>query len=312
MEYNTYVSKTCPDRDHVQSMHFVSGYGTGTRLIARTVWTQTRHCRLPSSPAVSRQGRHGYYEEAEVREVLQGDGLVLYYQPILDLRTNRVVGVEALIRWLHPTKGLLVPALFLPAFEEQGLLKELDRTVLWMALHQAALWETSGQPLKVAVNVTAPSLQDEGFVEDVVMLLKCTSISATSIIIEVTEQSPMSDMVMTRHVLMELRKLGFHIALDDFGSGYSQIMHLQQFPADILKVDCSVVAGIGNNVKAETILRALLALGRELDLVVTAEGVEQPSQLAWLQAADCPRAQGMLLGKPTPPELLMTAVGAGR
>ncbi len=240
--------------------------------------------------------------EAELRQILQAGKLTLYYQPILDLTTRQLFGVEALVRWPHPTRGLLSPGSFLPMAEEAGLLKELDAWVLEAALTQAAAWHTDGYPLAVTVNLSAPSLQQANLVEQIVALLTTTGVPAEYLVVELTEQTALHDLPLIYQVLTELQALGVRIALDDFGTGYASLSHLRELPVDILKVEHAFAAGIGHNLKDEAVLRAVLTLGVGLEMMVVAEGVEEEAQLVWLREAGCRHIQGYLIGRPMPPE----------
>jgi diguanylate cyclase (GGDEF)-like protein/PAS domain S-box-containing protein len=242
--------------------------------------------------------------EAELRQTLQAGKLTLYYQPILDLTTRQLFGVEALVRWPHPTRGLLTPGSFLPLAEEAGLLKDLDAWVLEAALTQAATWHAAGYPLAVTVNLSAPSLQQANLVEQIVELLAATSVPAKYLVVELTEQTALHDLPLIYEVLTELQALGVRIALDDFGTGYASLSHLRELPVDILKVEHAFAAGIGHNLKDEAVLRAVLTLGAGLEMMVVAEGVEAEAQLTWLREAGCQHIQGYLIGRPMPPEQL--------
>jgi EAL domain-containing protein (putative c-di-GMP-specific phosphodiesterase class I) len=236
--------------------------------------------------------------ENDLRSVLEHDGLMLYYQPILNLRTNQVVIVEALVRWQHPEQGMLAPGVFLPLAEELRLLERLDRQVLRKALQQAAIWEAAGYTLTVSVNISAPTLQSPDLVEDVALLIRETGVSPARVILEVTEHSALRDLSTSQQSLAGLRALGPQVALDDFGTGYASLTHLKQLPVDILKLDRAFAAGIGHDAKDEAVIRTLLELGRGLGLTVVVEGIEHADQLHWLRQIDCPLVQGYFLGKP--------------
>jgi diguanylate cyclase (GGDEF)-like protein/PAS domain S-box-containing protein len=240
--------------------------------------------------------------EAEFRQALMAGHMLLYYQPILDMETQQLFGVEALVRWPHPTYGLLTPGRFLPLAEEIGLLGVLDIWVLQAALTQAARWQTIGVPRTVTVNLSAPSFRRVDLVEHVAALLNTTGVAAERLVIELTEQIALHDLSLTYQVLTELQALGVRVALDDFGTGYASLTHLRKLPIDILKVERGFTAGIGHNHKDEAVLRAVLALGEGLNMIVITEGVEHEAQRAWLQAAGGRHIQGYLIGRPAAAE----------
>ncbi len=236
--------------------------------------------------------------ESEFRQALMLGSLMLHYQPILDMDTRRLFGVEALVRWPHPTHGLLTPGRFLPLAEEVGLLGVLDTWVLQAALTQAARWQALGHPRTVTVNLSGPSFRRVDLVDYVSALLHTTGVTAERLVIELTEQIALHDLSLTYQVLTELQALGVRVALDDFGTGYASLTHLRELPVDILKVERGFAAGIGHNPKDEAVLRAVLALGAGLNMMVITEGIEHETQRIWLQAAGCRHIQGYLIGRP--------------
>ncbi len=238
--------------------------------------------------------------ETDLRLALATDELTLYYQPVLDLRTNHVSKVEALIRWLHPAHGLLTPDRFLPLAEEIGLMRSLDSWVLEKAAHQAAAWARAGQALGVAINLTSHSLQDPALVGEVTRLLDASGAPPERLTIELTEHSGLRDLAATQQVLAQLKALGLRVALDDFGNGYASLNYLQQMPFDVLKVDKSFTVGLGNEPRDEAVARALLSLGRGIGIEVVFEGVENRTQIKWLREAGCTWVQGYFIGRPVP------------
>jgi diguanylate cyclase (GGDEF)-like protein len=249
-------------------------------------------------PALSPMLQRQFHLESDLRHVLAQDGLNLYYQPILNVQTNQVAMLEALVRWQHPTHGMLAPGVFLPLAEELRLLETLDRQVLRKALCQTAVWEAAGHSLAVSVNISAPTLQSLELVDDVANLLRETGVSPERIILEVTEHSALRDLPTSQQVLARVRGLGLRIALDDFGTGYASLTHLRHLPVDIVKLDRAFAAGIGRDAKDEAVIQTLLALGRGLALDVVVEGIEHAAQLDWLGRIGCPLIQGYFLGKP--------------
>jgi diguanylate cyclase (GGDEF)-like protein len=241
--------------------------------------------------------------ETDLRWALVTDSLMLYYQPILDVPSGRIVGAEALVRWWHPERGLLGPDAFLPLAEETGLMRVLDGWVLGNVLAQMAAWSAAGYTFDVAVNLTAYSLQNLELVAHIADLLTITDVAPERVIIELTEHTALRDLETTQQVLQGLNDLGLRIALDDFGNGYASLTYLQQVPVDILKIDRTFTTGVGNNSRNEAVIRALLGLARDMGMLLVVEGVEEPGQLEWLKAAGCQWVQGFLIGKPMPPEM---------
>jgi diguanylate cyclase (GGDEF)-like protein/PAS domain S-box-containing protein len=240
------------------------------------------------------------YLEAELRHALATDGLTLHYQPIFDMRTGYLFAVEALVRWPHPRYGLLPPGRFLPLAAEVGLSQALDSWVLRAALNQVARWQATGKTLTVTVNLDAPLFWQADLVGHLSTLLHETGVPAERLILELTEHTALHDVALTSHILNDLRELGVRVALDDFGTGYAALTHLRELPVDIIKIERIFTAGIGQNRRDEAVLRAVLALGSGLDLLVITEGVEAEAQRTWLHTAGCHYVQGYLLGRPMP------------
>lgn len=253
-------------------------------------------------PTLNPIGQDQIQLESELRLALATNELTLYYQPICDINTEQVVGIEALLRWPHPEQGLLFPDAFLPLAEEIGLMKELDRWVLETALAQIRDWNSSFPGLYIAINLSASSLRDPNLVTDVARLLSTTKVSAEHVILELTEYTALRDQTMTQQTLTELKRLGVRIALDNFGSGYASLTSLQQLPVDILKINRTFMSGIGLAPRDESVVRALLTLGEGLALTVVVEGVERTEQLNWLRNIGCHQVQGYLTGQPVPAE----------
>jgi diguanylate cyclase (GGDEF)-like protein len=252
--------------------------------------------------AVYRSGMHAEVVaraqlEAELRDGIAAGELVLYYQPTVVLGTGDVSGVEALVRWQHPTHGLMYPDQFIPLAEESGLVVPLGRWVLQEACRQGRVWQEDG-PLTIAVNVSARQLADDSFVAEVAGILDETGLPATTLVLELTETILMLDVDRVVPRLEALRALGVRLAIDDFGTGYSSLSYLRHFPVDIIKIDRSFVAELpaGETSLAATILR----LGQSLDLEVIAEGIEEEVQAQALGDLDCVLGQGYLYARPMP------------
>jgi diguanylate cyclase (GGDEF)-like protein len=242
----------------------------------------------------------------ELRRALdRGDGLELHYQPQADLRTDRVLAVEALVRWRHPERGLLPPGVFLPVAESAGLMRRLGREVLRRAIAQAAAWQRSGAGVPVAVNLATADLVDGGLATEIAQLLDNHELDGSWLKLEITENTVMAQPERVTETLGQLRSLGCRVSLDDFGTGHASLEHLMRLPVDELKIDRSFVTGLDvDDAASLALVRALALLGRDLHLTVVAEGVETPRAWGHLVASGCAVAQGFLLARPLPaPEL---------
>lgn len=237
--------------------------------------------------------------EDGLRLALERNELVLHYQPIMDLWSGIPNGVEALVRWRHPHRGLLLPEQFVPIAEECGLILPIGRWVLREACRQNRAWQVAGlPPIRMAVNVSAVELRHKEFVEGVRNCLSETRLAPQHLELELTETFLMQDSASTALVLQSLKQLGVQLALDDFGTGYSSLSHLKGFPIDTLKIDQAFVRDLDSNPNDASIVRAVIGLGRSLNIRVVAEGVESESHLEQLQEQQCPEAQGYFFSRP--------------
>ncbi len=261
------------------------------------------------------------HEDAETRlqlefdlgVALQEEQFFLLYQPIFDLPEHRVVGVEALLRWRHPERGVVPPALFVPLAEASGLIVPIGRWVLRQACHQAARWNEAGHQLGISVNVSAHQLGRGTFAAEVREALLESRLDPSLLTLEITETTLMRDVAGADERLREIKRLGVNVAIDDFGTGYASLSNLQRMPVDVLKIDRSFIAALddsGSGEQARELLEAILGVGQALSLRVVAEGIEVPSQMAALEEMGCQMAQGFLMGRPSEPgaigELLRT------
>ncbi|MEU8238275.1 EAL domain-containing protein [Actinoplanes missouriensis] len=238
--------------------------------------------------------------QSELRQGIERGELVVFYQPKIDVATRRPCGAEALVRWQHPTRGLLGPDAFIPLAEESGLIDMVTADVLDQALAQLGRWAGLGHELPVSVNVPARSLTDEAFPETIVAALARHGVPPKLLTLEMTESAVVTDMERAGEVLRRLREHGVHISIDDFGTGYSSIAHLRDMPPHELKIDRSFVMKMCENTRDETIVRAVVDLAKNLRLRVVAEGVENEDALRALGELGCDEAQGYHISRPLP------------
>jgi diguanylate cyclase (GGDEF)-like protein len=236
----------------------------------------------------------------ELRIALTSHQLVVHYQPKIDLRTGDVHSVEALVRWDHPTRGLLYPDRFLDLVEEAGLMRTLTRVVLQITLDQVAIWWAQGQHLTVAVNLSASSLVDADLPDEVVAMLAARDLSPRVLQLEITEEFLMADRDRARAILTRLREHGIQISVDDFGTGYSSLSYLRDLPIDELKLDRSFVFPMADDARAAALVASIIALAHSLGLRMVAEGVENDVAYAELARLGCDQAQGFHMSRPVP------------
>lgn len=239
--------------------------------------------------------------EEDLRNALEHDQLELYYQPKIDCRTERVVGAEALVRWHHPERGLILPGEFISVAEECGLINRLGAWVLEKACRQTRIWRDSTlSDLRIAVNLSPAQFQDAELVDSVTKIVKETALPHGTLELEITESILMNNPEKAVSTLKELKELGVLIAIDDFGTGYSSLNYLKRFPVTSIKIDRSFVNDIHVDVDDKAIVDAVIGLGHSLNLEVVAEGVEEVEQLVYLQEKGCDFIQGFLFSKPLP------------
>ena len=242
--------------------------------------------------------QHRVEIESGLRVGLEQDQIRVVYQPIVEIATREIKAVEALVRWQHPTRGLLSPADFLDVAEETGLIIPIGRLVLREACRQLGRWRASLRPeIKISVNLSATQLHVASIVEDVRSALEGADVDGGALILEVTEGALIGDVAGAAATLGSLRSLGVSIAIDDFGTGYSSFSHLQHFPVDIIKVDKSFVDGVCGSTEEAKLTRAVLAIGKEFCLEVVAEGVESSNQDAELGRLGCKFGQGFFYAR---------------
>jgi diguanylate cyclase (GGDEF)-like protein len=250
--------------------------------------------------------------ESRLRGALDRDEFVVHYQPVVDMTTGGIVGVEALARWGDPDSGIVSPDDFIPIAEETSLIIHIGEWVLREACAQTRRWEEEGlPPIRVAVNVSARQFLDQSLVARVYQALRETMLEPSRLVLELTE-SILMESARERDVLDELRAIGLRISIDDFGTGYSSLAYLTQFPLDSLKIDRSFVTGIDQNPDGIAIISAIVAMARSLGLKVVAEGVETLEELAVLRKQGCDEIQGYLFSKAVPADVIATYLREGR
>jgi diguanylate cyclase (GGDEF)-like protein len=236
--------------------------------------------------------------ELDLREALEREQLFLLYQPTFDLRTETMTGIEALLRWRHPSRGVLGPDQFISIAEDTGMIMAIGRWVLQRVCQQAADWRKHAPAIGIAVNVSARQLDQDELLDDVAEALATSGLDPQTLTLEITETALMRNPEATVRRLGLLKNLGVRIAIDDFGTGYSSLGYLRQFPVDALKIDRSFISGIGSSTESAALIRTLVQLGKALNIETVGEGIEQQSQLQTLQGEDCDTGQGFLLARP--------------
>jgi diguanylate cyclase (GGDEF)-like protein/PAS domain S-box-containing protein len=244
-------------------------------------------------------------QRSELERALAEGQFVVHYQPIVELSSTRLVGVEALVRWNHPERGMIGPGAFIPLAETTGLIVPLGRWVLRQSCLQLARWRAAypnAADVYVSVNLSVRQIQAPGLIEDVAAAIDEAGVPAGNVTLELTETLLMRDTAATAHVLADLKALGVKLAVDDFGTGYSALSYLRSFPVDILKIDKSFVDGVATNQEDAALAQTIVQLGRTLNLQTLAEGIESADQSSQLEALGCTYGQGFLFARPTAPE----------
>jgi EAL domain-containing protein (putative c-di-GMP-specific phosphodiesterase class I) len=248
---------------------------------------------------------------ADLQHALRSDELVLYYQPEIDLETGEIAGVEALIRWEHPTRGLLPPVSFVPMAEESRMITALDRWVLMDACRTAAELQGDGHAISMSVNISVAYLDHPDLVPAVAEALRANDLAPGRLVLEITESAVLGDFEAVAPKLAALREMGVRIAIDDFGTGYSSLAYLSHLDVDILKIDKSFVDRITLDPQAAAVTEAIIAIGKSLDLQTIAEGVEDTGQANWLRTAGCQVGQGFVWSRPIPIDALRSVLRDG-
>lgn len=236
----------------------------------------------------------------QLRQSIERDELVLYYQPQIDILSGKIRGVEALVRWNHPEKGLIYPDTFIPLAEESGLIIQIGSWVLEKAFMQAKEWIDNGHDIVMSVNISVKQFQCKGFIKGIEDMLNESGLNPKNLTLEITETTAISNMDHTLTILEKLKALNIAVAIDDFGTGYSSLNYLNQMSVNELKIDRSFIWDIENNDKNKMISNTIIILAKQLGLKVTAEGVENLEQLTILQEMECDMAQGYHFSRPVP------------
>lgn len=239
--------------------------------------------------------------ENKLRKAIKNEEFIVYYQPLIDIRSMQVMGVEALVRWNHPTEGIIQPAKFIPVAEESGLILEIDEFVMRTACKQLKAWIDSDiKPITISLNLTSKEFQQANFTEILKEIIKDSGLRADFIEIEITESLIMKDIDVTLDILKDLKSIGVRISLDDFGTGYSSLNYLKRLPIDTIKIDKSFIDEITEDSKEEAIAESIIALAHKMNLSVVAEGIETQKQLEFIKEQKCDKAQGYYFSKPLP------------
>ncbi|HJX33238.1 MAG TPA: EAL domain-containing protein [Solirubrobacterales bacterium] len=236
--------------------------------------------------------------EMDLQDALENEEFFLVYQPTFNLQSMSPTGVEALIRWRRPGRGIVQPEEFIPLLEETGGIVEVGAWVLKEACAQAAKWQEDGYPLSMAVNVSALQLDTDDLLDHVDQALGSSGLDASVLTVEITETTLMSNAEETARRLTSLKSLGVRIAVDDFGTGYSSLAHLRKFPVDVLKIDRSFISQLAEGCEGEILLHTLVQLGKALSIETTAEGIERPQDLSLIKSEECDNGQGFLFAHP--------------
>ncbi|HEY9302447.1 MAG TPA: GGDEF domain-containing phosphodiesterase, partial [Phormidium sp.] len=239
--------------------------------------------------------------ESDLRRAIERQELQVYYQPIVSIKTGKLIGFEALVRWYHSTRGWVSPVEFIPLAEETGLISLIDRAVLREACQQIVIWQRQfprNIPLTISVNLSAIQLAQLGLIERIDQILQETGINRQTLKLEITESSLMGNSASETAMLQQLKSLGIQLSIDDFGTGYSSLARLHQLPIDTLKIDRSFINQMGFDSESLEIVRTIISLAHILEMDVIAEGVETAEQLLQLQSLKCEYSQGFFFSRP--------------
>lgn len=266
---------------------------------------KTRHTRVEVyDPHLDHHSPRRLGLLSELRGAIAAGHVILHHQPKVDLRSGAVIGTEALVRWIHPTRGLVSPNEFVPMTEHTGLIRPLTVHVLHEAADQAMCWARRGLTMSVSVNISARSLHDGGLLHDVATCLDVTGLPPRLLSLEITESALMADLSRAKETLGALAAMGVQLAIDDFGTGYSSLAYLHELPVGEVKIDRSFVTNVARNEQGRVIVRSTIDLARRLGLRSVVEGVEDAATEQWFREAGCDAAQGFHIGRPMAPAAL--------
>jgi diguanylate cyclase (GGDEF)-like protein len=257
-----------------------------------------KNCFVAFEPEMQTAVQDHHLLEMDLRGALASHQYRLVYQPIFNLAGGQTTGVEALLRWEHPDRGLVQPDTFVPILEDSGMITDVGRWVLTEACRQGARWHAMGYQLDMSVNVSVRQLETEGLVDDVRSALRSSGFPPSSLTLEITESAIMKDVDAVVPRLAALKCTGVRIAIDDFGTGYSSLAYLQQFPVDTLKIDRSFISSMADSSESGALIRTLVQLGKTLGLETLAEGIEETEQYSQLEREHCDSGQGFLYARP--------------
>lgn len=250
--------------------------------------------------------------ELDLRRALQSNQFELFYQPQMSLRGNRIVGVESLLRWRHPTRGIVPPVQFIPLLEDMGLIQEVGKWVIHEACRQAKEWDDAGVPLRVAINLSPRQFMGDDLFDLITDAVQAVGVRPSLIELEITESLAMQNPDRAIQLLSNLRKGGFKVALDDFGIGHSSLEYLLRFPIDTIKIDRAFVMRVTETETDRAVIRAITAIAQSLQLTTIAEGIETQRQCDFMEALGASEIQGYFISKPLPKDQLLTMVGRFR
>jgi diguanylate cyclase len=254
------------------------------------------HCFY--SPAMDADAERQFDLLRDLRKALQNNEMELHYQPKIDVKSGKVTATEALLRWKHPTRGIILPSVFIPIAERFGLIVAIGNWVIEDACRQSRVWREKGLRMRVAINLSANQMRQDDIVERISDALNRHKIHPSLLTCEITETAAMEDTKATQETFRRLGELGAHLSIDDFGTGYSSLAYLRRLPAEELKIDRSFIMDIEHSADARAVVDAVIKLAHALGLKVVAEGVENPRQQQILIEMQCDELQGYLFAKP--------------
>lgn len=292
-----HIGIACSPDDGVTAEHIIQH---SEQAVLRARQAGENHIEF-FSESMSRWAFERLTLEQSLRDALKNRELVVYYQPRIDIETRKILGMEALVRWIHPQFGLVSPGQFIPLAEETGLIVPIGEWILRDACRQNAAWRAMGLPhIRVSVNLSPIQFRKADLHETVYDALDDVGLAADGLELEVTESLLMNDPAETAAILGKLKARGIHISIDDFGTGYSSLSYLKRFPINALKIDRSFITDVTSNPDDAAIATAIILMGHSLKLTVVAEGVETENQLAFLKVLQCNEVQGFLFSPPVP------------